>query len=238
MKKTVLISLLLLFLTTNTMAQEMKKDELVDIASFVTQEHLKVEKWEVTWKDKMNKDQIQKLVVRLNKDNKMTRTEDDLAVKYFAKDTHKQSGIAVFYKVVIPRDDKYDAELIAVMEGTSWNENIKEHYQSKKALIVHQLFTKNAKTYTCLVTQNDGIMSSDYFFEAFTKYFKLQQKNTQFDTVVNSSHKKIIYGYTPIWEHNMITINGTQMNVQVAETQNENEHPKYTIGTPILINEY
>lgn len=237
MKKIIWITLLFLCLTTNTMAKDINSDELIDLTTFVTKENLQVDGWEVTWKESIDKDDIEDAIATISKDNEITVTEEEDVKKYLAEDMHKKGGLAVSYEVLIPNDDLYDTELIAVIKGSSWDKVAKENYQSKKRMMSHQLFTDSAKTYTCLTTHDDGIISGDGFLEELTNYFNIQQQYTQLDTVKNSTHKKIFYGYIPVWVHN-ISINGTQTNVQVAVTQSEEEQSKYTIGTPILINEY
>jgi hypothetical protein len=216
----------------------MNADELHDMAGFVTDAGMQVEDWEVTFKESIDMADMDDIIATISENSDITVTEDKNVKKYLAVDMHKSSGITVSYEVILPRNGAYSPELIAVVKGKAWNKVMEANYQSEKETFRHQLFTDAVKVYTCLTTHSDGIMSSDDFLEQFVNYFNIQQQHTQLDTVENSSHKKIFYGYNPIWVHS-ISINGTQTNVQVAVTQdNEEEHPKYTIGTPILINEY
>lgn len=237
MKKIILVALLFLCLTTNTMAQDIESDELHDIATFVTEANMQVEEWEVTWKETISKEDIEGMIATISKDNEFTVTVDNDVKKYLAEDMHKKGGITVSYEVILPNDEAYPPELIAVIKGNSWNKSIEAIYQTEKEILGHQLFTDSVKAYTCLTTQGDAIIDSEGFLEGFANYFNIQQQHTQLDTIKNSTHKKIFYGYNPVWVHSF-SINGTQMNVQVAVTQNADEHTKYTIGTPILINEY
>lgn len=237
MKKIVFITLLFLFVTTHTMAQDIKSDELTDIASFVTGKNLKVDNWKVTLKEKIVREDIQAIIKALKRNHTVQKTEDENIVKYMFKDTHKSENIVVSYNVIIPKVGSYSAELIAVIEGASWSDSIEESYQLKRNLIVNRFFTKSKKTFACLTTHQGAIIGSDYFLKEFTNYLNLQHEVTQVDTVGKSAHKKIIYGYTELWE-DKISISGSPVNFQVAVTTDENNKPKYTIGTPILINEY
>lgn len=237
MRKIVFIACLFLFITTNTMAQDIGSDELVDIASFVTNHELKVDQWEVTMKEKIDKGSIPSIIKTLSASYTVKKTADKNSVKYFFTDAHNSADVTVFYNVIIPKDGRYNAELTAVIAGSGWDESVKSGYKKKQDLISHQLFTESVKTYTCLTTQDDAIIDSDSFLREFAYYLNLQHEETQFDTVRNSTHEKVIYGYTSLWNQKF-SINGTKMNVQIAVTNGDNGNPKYTIGTPILINEY
>src|SRR5699024_1772233 len=98
-------------------------------------------------------------------------------------------------------------------------------------------FTEKSHVYTCLTIENGVIISSDNFLEKMIKNFNLSNVTTQIDKVSKKVHKKVIYGYTPIWDKKLM-IKDEPMNLQVVIDGDDTEERKVIIGTPVLINEY
>ncbi|MBY7144717.1 YwmB family TATA-box binding protein [Virgibacillus sp. NKC19-3] len=236
MRKMLFISLLFLCITSEVAASHVQTDEMTELASIVTTSDGVVGNWEVTLKEKMDKTAIQDKLNELKNRYLVTVHEDEKSIKYSSGSVHKKSGISVTYNVIIPKDDMQHAELIAVMKGGHWDAFIKEQYQSIRDEMATKYFTKSAEVFACLTTDNGDIINDESFLIELTDHLNLQHRKTQNDTVENSTHEEIIYGYTPLWDQK-ITIGDTPMNVQIAVTEGNGE-PTYTIGTPILINEY
>ncbi|SET65802.1 TATA-box binding [Oceanobacillus limi] len=235
MRKIVLISVFILCITNNVVAQESYQDELIDIATIVLENDMSVDSWQVIIKEKMNKDQIGLLVDELKDSYLVTRTEDENSIKYSFEDVHKNGVVYERFNAILPKNTSHNAELIAVLEGDSWNSKIEDNYQEKINWIQKQYFTKSAQIYPCLTTSDNAIINSDYFLSNFTE--KMDVKHIQEQTDTELADRKIIYGYTSQWGRKM-TIVDKPVNVQIV-VENMDEHNKsYTIGTPILINEY
>lgn len=237
MRKIMLISLLLLPLNTGTFSAQMEMDELTGIADYITEKNMAVNSWQVTVKEQIDGKKLRLIIKDLEAEHQTTFTEDENSINYLFSNRHKHENIVESYSIIIPKDDSQAIILTGVLKGEAWNDSVKDFYQLSMDKMLAGFFTKSAKRFACLTTEDDGIMGSDYFIGDFVKSFNLQQINTQFDTVKNSVHKKIIYGYTPLW-NNKITIMGKPVNLQIAVKESETGNPIFTIGTPILINEY
>ncbi|MFD1036846.1 YwmB family TATA-box binding protein [Virgibacillus byunsanensis] len=237
MRKSAIMVLLLLLLPNETMANHTQSDELIDMTAFVTSEDLAVEEWQVTIKEQMEREKVKKVIEELKNRYNGTVAEDENIIEYSFRDVHNSVGIIEHYKVLIPKDENYQSEINVLIEGKAWNESIKESYVSRKHDILNQYFTMSAKIFSCLTTIDHGIINSVYFIQKIKQQFGLQHVTTQNDTVENSMHKNIVYGYTPMWSEK-ITITDKPVNFQLVVTATENGKSNYTIGTPILIDEY
>lgn len=237
MRKLAFLSLLFLFITAEAVASGIETDEMMELASVVTESGASIGDWEVTVKEKMDKSELQDIIAEWKNSHLVTVNKEENSIKYSLESVHKSSDISVIYNVIIPKDSMHDAELIAVIEGSRWNTSIEENYQSILDSMTTKYFTKSAEVFACLTTRDGGIMNNEEFLNELADRLNLRHMKTQFDTVENSVHEKIIYGYTPLWDQK-ITIGDTPMNLQLALTQNGNGDRTYTIGTPILINEY
>ncbi|WHX26015.1 YwmB family TATA-box binding protein [Virgibacillus halodenitrificans] len=236
-KKVALISILLFFITTETIAKQAYEDELTDIANTVLENNLTITSWQTTIKQKIDRKKIDDLILDLNNRYLVTRKETEKSLNYSFESTHKSSEINEQYNVVIPKDNMYSIEFIVVIKGTKWSHETQEKYVRKLKKISDRYFNQTSKKFACLTTSNDGIIKGDYFLKDLTKKLHIQHVHTQYDNMVNSVHKKILYGYTPLWSEKIVVKN-TPMNVQVAVKQHEDGTQTYMIGTPILINEY
>ncbi|MFC4024975.1 YwmB family TATA-box binding protein [Oceanobacillus longus] len=237
MRKITIILVLLLFITAKPMVNGMERDEMIDLAAFTLENKIAIENWQVTFKENIGKQKAERIVNEFKDSSLVTITEDDNVIKYLLRDVHKDVGLDVSYSVVIPKNQQFKAEIVVVVEGIQWNEQIQEDYVLIKRLIKDKFFTNSLKTFACLTTEDSGIMKTDVFVEEITNYFKLQHIVTQFDTIENSMHEKIIYGYTDLWKQSYF-IEGAPMNLQIAVVMDDEMNLEYTIGTPILIHEY
>lgn len=239
MKKMVMMSLFFILLmngtSTNAIAQ--KEDQMADLASLVANNNLTVDSWNVTIKEQMPKDRLLEFVEKWKDSHFVTTEKGDSAIKYIIGDSRKNRHITESFKVIIPNNKEYQAEMIAVLEGTKWTKAIEKDYQSRLQSIMEQYFTVNAKKFACLTTEIDGMIDSAYVLNKMEQQLQMKYVSTQEDNVENSVRKKMVSGYTPLWEE-QITIMDKPVNVHMAVTQPENENAKLTIGTPILITEY
>ncbi|WP_404455720.1 YwmB family TATA-box binding protein [Oceanobacillus kapialis] len=235
MKKTVLILLFLLLMVTKTATMANYQDELIDIAEFAETENLPVKDWSVTIREQIDVERAANIRTQLKKEGlKESKTEKENSQNYLLRDRRNFKDLNVYYKVIVHSGK---AELIVVLEGQKWTQDIKQSYVNKKTTIKDEFFTNKAQTFACLSVSDDAIIDSDYFFKDLTKTFNIQHENKQFDNTKNSAHKFIFYGYTPLWTQK-INLGNSKLNIQVAVTENATGDLTYTIGTPILINEY
>ncbi len=239
MRNIVLMSIILLMMTTAAAASPRQQEEMTALAAMVSDSELKVENWEVTMKEQMSKDKIKMLLGKLEAKNSQIDTGDESenSIKYSFGHIHKNTNITETYNVVIPKDDKYQAQFIVVIKGKYWNESIKRDYLKRVEMIQNDFFSEDSTKFACLTTTLSGKIDSVYFIKQMKEKLHLQSMTEQNDTVENSMLKKIVYGYTPLWNQK-ITIMDKPMNLQLAFTENENGKTKLTIGTPILITEY
>ncbi|MFD2044434.1 YwmB family TATA-box binding protein [Ornithinibacillus salinisoli] len=235
MKKTVLISIFILLISNNVMAQETYTDELIDMATIVQKSDLDIDSWQVILKEKMDKPSVEKVIQELKNSYLFTRTEDENSIKYSFRDAHNSGEVIERYSAVIPKNPLYQAEIIAVLEGDSWNNTSEADYKEKVNALQRQYFTKYVQIFACLTTSDDAIIKSDYFLSKFDEELDLQHIRKQDDTVLKD--RKIIYGYTSQWKNKM-TIVDKPVNIQIVVEKTDEDNEKYTIGTPILINEY
>lgn len=219
------------------MVNGMERDEMIDLAAFTLENKIAIENWQVTFKENIGKQKAERIVKEFKDSRLVSITEDDNVIKYLLRDVHKDVRLDVSYSVVIPKNQAYKAEIVVVVEGIQWNEQIQEDYLLTKRLIKDNFFTNSLKTFAWLTTKNSGIIEIDIFVEEITNYFNIQHIVTQFDTIESSMHEKIIYGYTDLWKQSYF-IEGAPMNLQIAVVMDDEMNLEYTIGTPILIHEY
>ncbi|WP_339226530.1 YwmB family TATA-box binding protein [Oceanobacillus sp. FSL K6-2867] len=237
MKKISFLLVLILLINAKPVVNGMESEEMIELANFTLSNGTPIENWQVTMKESITIKQAEKHLAEMKNGSFVTRSEDENTIKYLLREDKQYEEIQITHMVVIPKDKAIKAEIIAVIEGTKWNEQIEESYLSIKHEIMDKYLTETSKTFACLTTDFSGIIKSDVLIKEIKNYYNLQHIKTQFDTLENSTHKKIVYGYTDLWKESFI-IDGTPMNLQLAVATNEKEELKYTIGTPILIHEY
>ncbi|HLR61483.1 MAG TPA: YwmB family TATA-box binding protein [Lentibacillus sp.] len=238
MRKFALITSIFILMIVNTTAFANESDEMTDLASLVTGSDLSVDSWQVTIKEKMSKDAINRVLQKLKNKNsyKVSSTEDENTVKYFFGRGQKNAKLSESYSVVIPKNPMYEPELVAVLQGDDWNDKISVDYIDRINDIHMSYFTKKSTKFACLSTTIGGKIDSGYFFERLKKTLQLSNIREQTDNVEHSTVKKIMYGYTPIWEQSIKM--KQPMNFQAVVENAAQNSVRLTIGTPILINEY
>ncbi|SFB26618.1 TATA-box binding [Lentibacillus halodurans] len=238
MRKLAIILSIYLFMMMSSGVLAKQTDELTDIASIVTEDGVSVDSWQVTIKEEMNRDAIEHITNKLQDENsyKATRTEDEKAVKYSFERAHKKMNISEMYNVVIPKNAMYDAEFVAVLQGEHWNDSIADFYINRVEDIQATYFTTESTKFACLTADVDAKIEIAYFLNQLKQTLQLTNIQTQTDNVETSKVKKIVYGYTPLWEQE-ITMQ-KPMNLQMVVQNGTHDSKRVTIGTPMLINEY
>ena len=235
MKKVILFIVFSIILSQETPI--MVGQELIDISHFVEENNMTVDTWSITMKEKIHSKAVLKNTVQqLSKQYDQAVSKDDHAHIYFYEGTHNEAQIDVSFKVVQSISEE-SGEIVAVISGQEWNGNILQNYLTMLQTINENYFTEKSHVYTCLTIENGVIISSDNFLEKMIKNFNLSNVTTQIDKVSKKVHKKVIYGYTPIWDKKLM-IKDEPMNLQVVIDGDDSEERKVIIGTPVLINEY
>lgn len=239
MKKTAIILLVCLGMSSQVSADNIQNDhdEMTQLADIAMESDLEVDHWQVTIKENMDKDSVLKYIKDLKNSYLDSYSEDENTIEYSFRDVQKNSGIVESYNIIIPKNSNYQPELVAVITGQNWNENIENTYLDLQKRIFRHYFTENALKFTCLTTVSSGTISNVYLVDLLKEQLNLQFITTQTDNIEKSMHKKMIYGYTDLWSQKF-NILGNPVNVNIVITNTTNKETKVTIGTPILITEY
>lgn len=232
------ISSIFLLMSMNTAAFAQQSEELTDLASVVTDSSLNVDSWQVTIKESIHEDEIDHILENLQRKNsyKVSSAEDEKTVKYNFERVQKDTGVSESFNVVIPKNPVHKAELIAVLQGKNWDDSTYDVYLNRINAIQSNYFTKKSTKFACLMTEVSGKMKDGYIFDKLKQKLNLSVTKTQTDNNEDSSVKKIVYGYTPLWEQEIST--EEPMNLQMVVHDSAQDSTRLTIGTPILINEY
>ncbi|MEN2465321.1 YwmB family TATA-box binding protein [Ornithinibacillus sp. JPR2-1] len=237
MKKALVICLIVLFYANTALAVEKEQYELVDIADFMLENNLAIKEWQVTLKEHLEVERLEALIQELSTSHSITKQENENSTIYLATNTQKKHDINVNYSVIFPKDKHYKSELVITINGTSWNEEMESSYMQLLSVLTKKYFTDDIKIFSCMTTMADDIMENGYIADFFIEKFNLQHVKEQYDTIKSTKNAEYIYGYTSFWGRK-ITIQDTPVNVQIVTEILGNGDVQYTIGTPILINEY
>ncbi|ASK62093.1 hypothetical protein CFK37_07915 [Virgibacillus phasianinus] len=239
MKKIAIILILILFMTNHVSAHNkpLSQGEMIQLANLTASSKLTIDHWQVTLKENIPKARLQDYINEWKNSYLDTYSEDENVIKYTFRNVHKNENLVESYIVIIPKNSSYQSELIAVVSGQDWNTTTKHKYQELQKSIIRHYFSENATKFACLTTASDDTIKGVYLINSVKEKLQLQQITTQTDNVEKSMHKKIIYGYTPLWTQNF-NILDKPVNVNIAITNTTNGETKLTIGTPILITEY
>src|SRR5699024_13650 len=104
MKKIGFILMLFLIIPIAAIAKDEDANELEAMAAFVADNDLTIESWEVTIKEKVKQDQLQDIIENMKDSHLVSTTEDENAIKYKLRSTHKNADVSVIYSAVIPKD--------------------------------------------------------------------------------------------------------------------------------------
>ena len=237
MRKIILIQMVFLLFFTGTEELKLtKRDALIDLATLIENNSLEVDNWEVIWKERLARKEVPTIINKLKDRSLVTVKDNENVIKYLFETTQKKDNISLKFQLIIPKQTNVNPEFIAVFKGDSWDQQIMDIYK-REEIKISDLFTYSSNKYTCIGTKENDIIEIRAFLDKMENNLNLLHRSTQFDTVNNSTHKKIIYGYTALWEQKFI-INDRPQNVQIVEKHIDKDRSIVTIGTPILVNEY
>lgn len=236
MKKIIVLALITAILSGSMTGGKITQGEIEDLVHIMKNNNLKIDEWQITIKEKVERDKKQDIINNIKENGNYTRKERKNSVLYTFEDSHIYSESVETYNVLISKNKSDDIEIIAEFKGYTWNKKLNTNYE-KWLRKMNDIFTPSARIYTCLTTEFNGIINADYVLNDISKELEIKHEQTQIDNHEKSTLDKIIYGYTPLWSQK-INIMNNPTNVQIAVTSNEKGMVKFTVGTPILINEY
>ncbi|MDY0394221.1 YwmB family TATA-box binding protein [Virgibacillus halophilus] len=204
MKKIIVSILAGSFLLHISFADGYETDEMIQLADTVTSyDENAIDQWEVTIREHMNEKKLKEIMTELRKDTKTTGKENENSIKYSFRNIHKQGNISVVYNAVIPKSKQFKPQFTAVIKGSVWDKNAEENYKKSTKEIVDRFFSEGRETFACLKTKPDAIMDFERFLNYMTKMIDLQQVETVTDKISHARVNKHIYGYTPLWNHQL-----------------------------------
>lgn len=237
--KNTIIGLILFYSTMITgTAPEFDNDPLLTFIEIADESQLNLKNWEVTLKETQTVDNVQTYVKDLRKTYKMTMNQDENSIRYLMEDKSQTiENLTVQYNIIISKQSPSEIMLIAVIKGDSWSAEIKQNYLTLKEDIEKDIFTSKVREFTCLELIENDTIKNRVVIEPFLSPLKLEIVKEQYNKEQKTGLKKIIYGYTPLWNEKIV-LEGNPINLQIAIIELENGKKSYKIGTPILINEY
>lgn len=237
MGKTILHLFIFSLLISPSFEKNITVNELEDIVDIVNHHELEIDEWQVTIKEKIPLPDAKKIMNKLDGTESIVKEEDKHRVSYSMINRHMDSHLVETYDIILPQHSTGEAEVIAVLKAEVWNEEVEENYRQWQHLMLSEVFTKDYRSYTCLMTEFNAIITNDHLLNYIMEKLEIQHFQTQNDTNKNSTLESIYYGYTPLWNQK---VNGMDKptNIQMAVTKNDIGARKFIIGTPILINEY
>ena len=121
------------------------------------------------------------------------------------------------------------------MEGNQWDRSVKHTYQQKLDEIVQNYFTDSKQKFSWLTFVDDDKIDSNVFLNEMVAQWNMENLQLQLDN--HLQNRKVLYGYTPVWQE-YIRMQNDRVNMQIALHTDNQGTTTYTLGTPILINEY
>ncbi|WP_226036313.1 YwmB family TATA-box binding protein [Aquibacillus saliphilus] len=229
------ITLLILFFIPNTNASTASPlREIDDMVNLLDQDNLSLQTWEVITKEKMGRDRVLEIKRKIEKiyPKSKFKVEKTEQVTKFSIDLHKNGDIHERFEVIVPSNTNHDAEIIYMLSGSIWDEQVEIYYSKKMERFLNNVFTGKSTIFSCVSVQTNGIMSSDYLFERVS-----EKLNVQTLDYIEEENLAVLSGYTDHWDY-FLSISDKPMNVQLAARVGLGGKTIVTIGTPIITTEY
>lgn len=212
-------------------------NELEDLVTIAKDNNLHIEGWMVTLKEKVTTKQAQQHLTVLQKEHIIQETAHKEITKYIINNNDEENGIAVTYELTIPHDQSISPQLAVTIGGHHLSMSVMDTYKEILTSIRNQFFTKESSQFTCLTAIKNGKIASDDFFKKTVENLDLKHISTQVDIINEVPYQETIYGYTPLWDNELI-IKNKPLNIQMVIQEFKNEKQQVIIGTPFLITEY
>ncbi len=235
MKNFILPLVCILMLFTGSLPKP-SEDPLHLLTEIATTNHHDVAAWEVTFKESKPSSITAKILNNIEKNPYSTRMETENSIQYNLVDEKIKNSFTMTYQIIISKTNPEQVEINVVISGSDWNENIQSEYNQMKKWLQNNLF-HNPRIFTCITIEEDDIIEDRAIIDLYIKSLGMQHQYVQEDSLELSKLNRVINGYTPIWDEKFL-INGIPYNLQIAVNDKDSGRTAYTIGTPILVNEY
>lgn len=234
---TIYLFVLLLILPSANPEQTSQDHEMIQLAKAFESNGLSVSEWNVTIKEQMKQNRAKEIIDQLSEQLDIKETNDEGSKKYRVQENVEDTDMDVQYTIVLPDDDRYKSEFIVRINGNEWNEKNKNTYIRYIEDLKDDMFTERSQTFTCLTAGIHDKLIDVNFADMLQEALEANIITKQTDSIEDSMIKKIVYGYTPLWDEE-ITIDDEPINFQFVIKRKANDGLSITAGTPILINEY
>src|SRR5699024_8154772 len=165
-----------------------------------------VEAWNVIYKEKIQINSLHDIIEIVNKKGNVKRTETTQSIKYSLIHTQKKEHITETYEVVLSKKTQQDQATVSV-EGIHSDAIRSEAFINTKHCRKRKMFTKAEKKYVCMKSNSNDIIDESKIIEKLNKTLHFEAKVTQNADITTNINKKLIYGYSPIWD-SYFTIKG------------------------------
>jgi len=237
MKKVTLILLVIFSLLLTGAIPEEKADQLQTLASIATDNNLPIHGFEVVIKEDLPSSNFKHLVNNPKNSHFVTVSKEENTLKYHRTDQIENEKIEIETRLLFSEINPEKVELTVVIRGSNWNQDTEAMYKQLKEKIMDSYFENNATVFACIEVTNGDIIGDRVVVDIFSEALDLVHNLEQHDSFEMSKLKKVIYGYTDLWNDKFI-VEGIPFNLQIAGSKSETGDWEYMIGTPILVNEY
>jgi len=232
-QRLVLISLILMNVAFP--AQTIKaKDPLLIMGQLLNVADMEMEEWEVVLKDSLTEEQTK---IILENHATYEHENHEQAIIYTLNNFYHIGSISVDLRIIKPKNNPRDIELIATIYGQKYNEHTEQNYVTIKNLLEKQYFSPSVQKYTCIKLNSDVIINENDYFSKIIKMFNIKDAIIHKDHLKQHTDYEILYGHTDLWEET-IRVNDHSMNIHLVKRSYNKQETAFFIGTPILLNEY
>ncbi|WP_112182188.1 MULTISPECIES: YwmB family TATA-box binding protein [Paraliobacillus] len=228
-----LVLLIFTFHLKDVVAKESATDELVEMMEAVEAEALQVKTWQIMMREQISKKEMPEIMHAINQigfSNGYTTEKTEQATKYKWDSRKEEDRIESIIMVTSENQDTVDVIYkMESLEAGSFNQN---PIEERLHLLLENVFSKDVTKFTCISTEVDAIIGSDYFFDRM-----IEKLDVEVIDEMNEKDFNVMSGYTDKWEAAIPSLNKS-MNIQLAARKGLNGKITLTIGTPILTTEY
>lgn len=237
MRKMIISLLIVMSISLAGAIPQEEVEPLHTLAQIAKTNKLPLTGWEVVMKETLPASNFKHLVNNAENSHLVTVTEDENSIKYDGVSGLEFDSIEVQEQLVLDKNNQEQVELSVVLSGTEWNKEIREVYDEVKRYFEQNYFGNKKQSFTCIQVTDGDIIENRAVINLFQESLGLVHIEEQTESIELSKLKKVFYGYTPLWNDEFV-IHGIPYNFQFAASETENGEWAYTIGTPILVNEY
>jgi len=190
--------------------------------------------WQVVNIDQLTENEFETFMNNLQNDYKATIIKDENAVKYTFE--YKKSVEEITHAFhAVKSSDKITIQTI--IYGQNWNHTVQDYFDKLTNSLQKAYKLKFTKNFTCLYFEESGIINGGFTIDEFWQKMKIKREFEQYDNVQHSTYERELYGYSPLWNNEMV-VDQAKINVQMTIKQDDEHKKQIIIGTPMILNEY